>query len=102
MLAELTATLESRIAALSDPDVFYGGTPLAETTVAMPAGRVPGRMVTFYISEPGDYQIVAYHTDPDYRIVPDSSWTDGNTLRVAGEPASGTPAPSIGGVLRQL
>ena len=98
VLAELTATLESRIAALSDPDVFYGGTPLAETTVAMPAGRVPGRMVTFYISEPGDYQIVAYHTDPDYRIVPDSSWTDGNTLRVAGEPASGTPAPSIGGL----
>ena len=98
VLAELTATLESRIAALPDPDVFYGGTPLAETTVTMPAGRVPGRMVTFYISEPGDYQIVAYHTDPDYRIVPDSSWTDGNTLRVAGEPASGTPAPSIGGL----
>lgn len=98
VLAELTATLESRIAALTDPDVFYGGTPLAETTVAMPAGRVPGRMVTFYISEPGDYQIVAYHTDPDYRIVPSASWTDGNTLQVAAEPASGTPQPSIGGL----
>ena len=97
-LAELTATIEERIAALPSLDAFYGGTPLAETTVTMPAGRTPGRMVTFHITEPGDYQIVAYHTDPDYRIVPDSGWTDGNTLRVAGEPASGTPAPSIGGL----
>lgn len=95
--AALSAEIESRIAALPTLDAFYGGTPLAETTVVMPAGRTPGRMVTFYISEPGDYQIVAYHTDTEYRIV-ESAWTDGGTLRVAGEPASGTPAPSIGGL----